>query len=805
MGHNTNQWSPFLNGGSFVSAESEALEQEESSFPPAVYEMDTPFRSEYRLENREGMGGMVDPEAEEFVSFLSELHDREFDETVFEMVNEAADLYANRFEGEFMGDTARRVEAERFLEDHFSPLVNEIESFLETAAEDIQHHELETMSEVEIDDFIEQYKTSHELSPAFENLWGWIKKKAKKAIKKGVQWAKKKAKGLAKKLLATALKKLKKFIIPWIKKIVGFAINKLPKQYRPLARKLAQRFGVAKEIEEGETVEQDEEMTGDVTQFQQEFDFFFANLLFTGDESQQERFLAEVRTEFESQPAGEDPLGRLDDAREQFVEGLGRLKEGEDAAPLVENFLPAVLPLVKLGLKFYGRPKLVNFLATYVAKLIRRFIGPKYTAPLSKAIVDAGLRLIHLEAAPEDETRAANEAVAAAVEETVRRVAALPEYVLDNSELLEGYVLEAFESAAAANLPAVLPETVYRDRPELRETTRLNGTWLWRPAGRKKHYKKFARMPEVEIDPHIAGEVKTWGGVPLSDFLRDRFRIPAGQAVRARVHLYEAIPGTWLSRIGKYEKTVGGLGTAAKAAWSQIHPLTPGAASLLVGEPRLGRDVSPKFLADPLNVQVGQRFYYLEIPGASVPAHAGPAAHRCCGTHLTMDFPRDQLRVHLFLGEADAQGIAVKLRRQLPLGTVISQLQASAETGLKSALTGGMYHQLNIVHSRAAFSHSPAEALKWIPPILTEQLTRRLVQWIRQGLFEYLKQDAQNFIAASQDPADGLTVALQFRNPPGLPLLRRFLAGEAVALPEIQFHDRAPETHIRVVPGYWYG
>ena len=170
-----------------------------------------------------------------------------------------------------------------------------------------------------------------------------------------------------------------------------------------------------------------------------------------------------------------------------------------------------------------------------------------------------------------------------------------------------------------------------------------------------------------------------------------------------------------------------------------------------------------------------------------------------------MDFPRDQLRVYLFLGEADAQGIAVKLRRQLPLGTVISQLQASAEAGLKSALTDGMYHQVNIVHSRAAFSQSPADALKWIPPFITEQLTRRLVQWTRQSLFEHLKQDARGFIAAAQDPADGLTVALQFRNPPGFPLLRRFLAGEAVALPEVRFHEQAPETHIRVVPGYWYG
>jgi len=123
------------------------------------------------------------------------------------------------------------------------------------------------------------------------------------------------------------------------------------------------------------------------------------------------------------------------------VSQLGKLKEGEDPTPHVENFVPAILPAVKLGIKLAGRKKVVNFLAKLVANLIRRFIGPQYAPPLSQAIVDAGLRLINLETLPEDEARTAGEAVAATVEETVRRVADLPEYVLDNEALLEGFVL----------------------------------------------------------------------------------------------------------------------------------------------------------------------------------------------------------------------------------------------------------------------------------------------------------------------------------------------------------------------------
>jgi hypothetical protein len=792
--------SPFLDIGSFAS--DELKEAEEQDWSSTGYEIDSPFQSVYKLEKQ---GDSVSPEAEEYASLLSELYDREFDEVVYELVNEAADLYETRFEGEFYNEVTQQKEAERMLEDHFAPLVNEIETLLEAMADDIEHRDLDTMNEVEIDAFIEQYKPNLELSPGFENLFGWVKKK----IKKGVKWAKKKAKGLAKKLAMAALKKLKRYAKPWVKKIIKFAINKLPAKYRPLARMLAQRMGFIKEIEEEATVEEEEESTGGVTRFQQEFDLLFANLLLARDESEQELILAEVRTESESQQVAADSLGQLDHAREQFIDRLNQLEEGEDSTPLLENFIPAVLPLLQLGLKFYGRPKLVKFLAKYVAKLIKRFIDPKYRGPLSRAIVDVGLRLINLEAAPGDETRAAGEAVAATVEETVRRVAALPGYVLDNEELLEGFVLEAFESAAAANLPPVLPEAVYHERPELRETTGLKGTWLCRPGGKSKCYKKFTRMLDVEIGPHIAQQVRTWGGVPLATFLQDRFGLPAGRKIKARVHLYEAIPGTWLSRITKYEKGIAGLGTAARTAWSQLHPLTPGTAAMLFREPGLGRSVPPKYLAHPLNISVGQRFYYLEIPGTSVPMVAGDggaySARRCCSAHLTLDFPGDRVRVFIFLGEAEAQEIAMKLRQQMPAGLVIPLLRSVVAAGLRTAFNEGIYHQVNIVYGGADITKSPAETLKWIPPIVLENLVKKLIEWIERSLHQHLGQQAQGFIAATQDPALGLTIALRYDNPPGLSLLRRFLAGEAVALRDMRFDDSIPQAHIRVVPGYWYG
>ena len=104
----------------------------------------------------------------------------------------------------------------------------------------------------------------------------------------------------------------------------------------------------------------------------------------------------------------------------------------------------------------------MNFLAQLLAKLISKLIGPEQAPALSKAIVDAGLKLLTLEISDQEKAGLAASAVAGTVEETLNRVASLPDHILDNQELLEGFALEAFEQAAAANLPAVLSESTYQ-------------------------------------------------------------------------------------------------------------------------------------------------------------------------------------------------------------------------------------------------------------------------------------------------------------------------------------------------------
>jgi hypothetical protein len=771
---------------SFVGEESEVVERQAPY--SNVAQLESPFRSIYELAGEEGA---IDPEAEEVMEFLNELYDEEFDEAVFELVSEADEFYQDRFESEYGDPLVQKMQAMRMLEQHFAPLVTESEAFLDTMAKELGQRN--TIGAAEVEAFIDRYEPQNSLSPSFENFFGSLIKKVGSLAKKGIS--------LVGQLgLKPILEKLKQLIMPMVKRVVKYALNKLPVALRPIAEQFAKRF-LNQEFEEEATSEED--ATPDISGIQREFDEQIANLLFAKEAIEQEVAIAEYIQESQK-PIVHDPLGELDRARTQFITRLGELREGEDPTPLVENFIPAILPALKLGISLVGRSKIVNFLAKFLAKLVQKFIGPQYAPALSQAMVDVGLRLIHLEATPEDEAHAARAAVAATVEDTVRQVAALPEYILDNQELLEGYALEAFEQSAAVNLPPVLPERVYEARPELRETTGINSTWVLQPLRGKKRYKKCTRVYETIITPHMARVVKTFCDVPLAEFLQDRLGLSPGRAIKARVHLYEAIPGTLLSQICKSERHVPGLGSIA--AWTNLHPLTPEAAGMVFGQPGLGREVPEKYLDHQPTTAVGQRLYYLEIPEARpqvMPVPGGsPKARRIRQVNVQFDFPGDRIKVNLFLSEAVAQAIAVKLRQRASIGTVMPHLSTIFEPRVKKILTGKHHSHLKTIHGTVSPKGSRGRILRRLPQMVREKLSKMLIEWLGQSLSSYLQQKPQDFIAATENPADGVTMKIIFTNPPGFSHLRKILRGESVNIQEMQAKGGMPDVNIQIAPGF---
>ncbi|MFX0198367.1 MAG: hypothetical protein ACFFCW_19790 [Candidatus Hodarchaeota archaeon] len=788
--------SPFLESRSFVVKKPEPVEEKEST--PSWSQAYTPFRSVYELNGQEEL---MEPEEEAFAEFLTELYDEEFDEAVYELMGEMSEIYESQLSTGYGNMVAQEAQTEQYLEERLTPLVREIEMFMDNMAQSMEGKDLESMSEAEIGAIVDQYVPTESFSPAFENLFGWIKKKVKKVVK----LAKKGIKKLGKLALKGIWGKLNRLAKEMLNKVLKFAINKLPKRYRALAERLKKKF--VKEIEEETYLEDGEVFQQDVTRIQREFDVQIAHLLFVEEEAEQEVAISEYLAE--SEEPMEDPLHDLDRARAQFISQINQLEEGEDPTPVIENFVTAILTAARLAIKFIGRKKVHKYLSDKMADFASKFIDRKNARALSRVLVDAGLRLLKLEVTPEDEAQVAGSTVASIIEETVREVAQLPEYILDKEDLLEGYVLDAFEHAAAKNLPHVLPEQVYQQRPELREICKMNGSWIMLPLQGRKFYKKHTRVFETMICPHTAQMLTSFGKIPLAAFLRDQLGLRVGKSIKARVHLYEAIPGSRLYLISKFEKGIPGLGTTAKSAWAQFHPLTREAAGLLAGETGLGRDVSSEFLVNQrmIDDSNGQRFYYLEIDGVrpqmAMTPDGIPALRRSSQVNVKLNFVSNQVQLNIFLSEAETQDIALKLRQQVPVGSAVKYLITSLKNGLDNAFSPGMHHHIKIVHPAVIPGYSHSMMLRKLPQQITGIFAERILEWAGKGIADYLRNNAQQFVTAANHELDGVTLTISLDNPPGLSVIREFINGAFTRL-NGQFNQNGlPGIKIMVYPGFY--
>jgi hypothetical protein len=767
--------SPFVDAESFEPSDGEA--------PRPSTTVYSPFVEAFALEENGTHGDSRDAARR---VFLAELYDEELDQALYELAGEAAAL-VGASTGNRMGTAA--------LELHFAPYVQEVEASIQRLADRFGSRELASIQESEIDAALSELRPARELSPAFENLFGGLGKIVKKAVSGAASLAKKGIEVAVSLGLGPFLKQVKKFILPMVKHVVRLAIERLPVAVQPAARLLAQKLSL------GETsAHETEEPAFEVGEIQDEFNSRIADLLLRDPE---------VEPDHEAAPWIRDEIGPgigdLDRAREQFVRELEQLEQGDDPGPAVENFLPALLPVLKLGIRIAGRKRVVSLLSGMVAKLISRFVGPGPSKGLSTALVDAGLKLMSLEVSEADQRRAAHAAVAATVEETIRRVAASPDAVLDDELLLEGSVVREFESAAAANFPPLLPGSVYRRRPELIETDRQRGVWVPFPLRGPKRYKKYSRIVKSRITPHVAMAIPIFGNVPLVTFLQEQLGLEPGEELEADVHLYEAMPGMLLPEVARLE----GDGDGAVQSESEFHPLNQEAAGLLLGEPGLGRQPPDGGQAAARGVAVGQRFYRLAVPGRRVAVVPAPgqrrrARHRT-GLQVTFDFPGDRIRLHLFLSERRTQELAASLRKQGHAGAVAARVGDLIVRGLAGAVDGNVSGRARIIHEALEPREARGRGLRRVAPALLRGFTGKVAEWGLAGLSTFFGSQAQRFITAAEDALDGVTVILTIPNPPGMAAIRRALAGTPGAAADHAAAAAAPAVQVDIVPGFRHG
>jgi hypothetical protein len=706
---------------------------------------------------------------------FAELRDEAFDEAVAYLSEETEQAIADRF-GDEAGYSGE--ERERFGDAHLSSARFEAMQYLERLEEGLSGTDFGSLSEQQLDEVLDRLDPEATgLTPAGEEFIGALVRKAKKAVKfvasaaKGVVATVGKVAGG---LLGPVLSRLKALINPLLKRVLAIAIGRLPAPLQPAARMLAKRLTSEAESEaEGEAESEAEaEMLSeagisptnltDVEALSESFDAALAEALVGEGVGESEGF-----DTFEENEEPARHLEALAEARGQLIDRLRSASDDEDLGPEIERFVPVLLGALRLGINLVGRPKVVNFLAGYLAKMIRGFVGPSLASPLSSAIVDTGLRLVALESESEmlsDE--AAPIALAGLIEDTVREVAENEDYVLDNEDLLGLATSQAFGRSVGTNFPERYV------RAGLRQAPTLGGTFVTRRPRSIRSYRKYSRTPEIELSGQLADTLPSFGGQMVGAALR---AAGATFPMKARVHIYEARLGTTLPRMIRMDRSGStGRGYVSSTA---LHPLTPAAAAALLREPGLGVAVAPGYLRSRGRIAVGQRFYLLEPLGAQ-PGLAAlttrAAAGRTAASHswTLINLRRSRVIVGLYLSESDAQQIAAAMRA----GQGGAALLAALVKGYRRA-DGSFakpFGRVRVLREDHEDSEDlSANRIRLLAPAVLGAFRKRLRAWVLPALATWARTNGEAFARAAADPAPGVTVRLVLTAVPGLDLIAR--------------------------------
>jgi hypothetical protein len=701
------------------------------------------------------------------------IRDESFDEALADLVTETEDVIGQRFSDEAGPGTG--PEKERIGSTHLSALQFEAERYLDSLSEGLSGLDVESLDEASFAEVLDRFDpATAPLSPASEEFFKKILSKAKSVAKVVVNSAKKVGK-VAGRLAGAALQRLRKLIRPLLKRVLSFAIGRLPEPLRAPARLLATKITSENEAEpeaDGEDLASTPALAMDTETLAESFDAALAEAMVAEEESLLE-LEALTGTEDREEPAESRELELLAEARGTLMDTLAQAPDGENLAPAVEQFVPALLGALRVGINLVGRPRVVGFLAKYLAQLIGRWVGPGVSGPLSKAIVDTGLRLVSLEAAePELERDAVPAMLASTIEDTIRRLAESEDYILEDEDLMQVATAEAFERAVATNFPAGFV------RPRLQRAPSIGGRFVARRPRSARPYRRYSRMPEVEVTAAIAERIPTFGGVTLAAALR---AAGATLPLKARVHIFEATVGTSLRRIAAIER---GRQGAGRFSSTQLHPLTPAVAGLLLREPGLGVTVGEAYLRSRQRVAAGQRFYFLQpVTGAGLStgtaSGGGAAASQRSDPSqgwIVVDTPQSRIRVALFFSEADAQRIAAGVREGRQAAVLLPALTAAYDGVARSlGSPNGRVRIIKEVEEGEEFAGSAAGRLM---PVMVAALRKTLRSWLLPLLADWMRARSAEFVAATAKPASGVTVTITLSGVPGMGVVRDALRGK---------------------------
>ena len=356
---------------------------------------------------------------------------------------------------------------------------------------------------------------------------------------------------------------------------------------------------------------------------------------------------------------------KSDAARERFVTQFCAAAElARIPGPVVQQFIPAILPLLRIGIRVIGRQRVVNFLASYLARLIQPYVGPAAATTLSRALVDVGLRLITL--GGRDAKRRRRSPPAPSPQRSRMRSAGSASFGFEHFDNLDE---SRDQQQLARGGRPTRPSSRRRWSISRRSSSTCRGSknarcifevcqqdvWVARPTAALQEVLVDLRGYAHAADARLRSAPSA--DQPLDAFLRARGVTAAGHCRRSTST--RRSPGTTLSRIAVLEKRVPGLGSGSR------RPLVedPSAddrrpPACCCREPGLGRDVDARLAAI---AAPSRRRAALLLPrdcrsggGGRRRSVAGPPSE----VNVTIDLRASQVaRQRVFFSEADAQRI----------------------------------------------------------------------------------------------------------------------------------------------------
>jgi hypothetical protein len=473
-------------------------------------------------------------------ALLADFADEGFSDALEVLTQDAAARHAaaiTRWSSDETVPAAAATEIQQWLE----AVAVEADHRLAGLAEQYGDRTIESLSAAELEHFGGEVMLGETLSP-LDSQEGFLKaliRKVKKVARGVATMAKKGLSAIGRFLpIGKLLDAVRRLIRPLLRRVLGRAIGRLPAPLQPPARRLAQRLGLEAQEEVLEHDHLGETLSAD-------FDTRLAEHLLAPEQPLAEAQGGDYETvSFGEQPG--DPVAALDAGRQRLAEYFETAEHQADPTAAMEQFIPAVLPLVKLGITVVGRDRVVKLVAGLIGRLIRPMVGGQLAPVLSRHLASAGLSLIGLEAeAAAGGSRLGADALVSVAEDTIREVFGANPEVLHNELLTAAVVHDAFTDAAARNLPADVL------RPELRADGAGHDAGVWvsmpRGGGRSHRYRAYSRPLRIVIHRPMARHIMLSGGETLEDRLLEAGvqSFPA----EAQVEAFETLPGGELGHI----------------------------------------------------------------------------------------------------------------------------------------------------------------------------------------------------------------------------------------------------------------